>query len=84
MSLLPNDIIMQIIRTADGGRITHKEKYGPVLKGIVEDQGWLDFRPIDTPDHYLDDLAAFLCDRRHQYESDEEYMHMVRNPEEYC
>jgi hypothetical protein len=34
--------------------------------------------------HYIDDLAAFRCDRREHYDSDEEYMHMVRNPEEYC
>jgi len=83
MSLLPNDLIMRIIREADGGRCSHRNKYGPVLKDVLEDTGWQDFQRIDTLDHYLDDLAAHLCDRRHQYTSDEDYMDAIRNPEDY-
>jgi len=83
MSLLPNDVIMRIIREADGGRYFHQNKYGPVLKDILEDTGWYDLRDIYTHDHYLDDLAAHLCDRRHHYTSDEDYMDAIRNPEDY-
>jgi len=83
MSLLPNDLIMRIIREADGGRYFHQQKYGPVLQDVLTSPDVLDLQIIETHDHYLDDLAAYLCDRRHQYESDEDYMDMVRNPEDY-
>jgi hypothetical protein len=85
MSLLPNHLIMRIIREADGGRCSHKQKYGPVLQDVLTSPDVLDLQIIDGPnyDHYLDDLAAYLCDRRHQYTSDEDYMDMVRNPEDY-
>ena len=87
MSLLPNDIIMQIIRTADGGRNTHKKKLLPMLqRELQEDESWGCLKNVFSVGAQLefDDLAAFMCDRREHYDSDEEYMHMVRNPEEYC
>jgi hypothetical protein len=34
MENLPNDIIMRIIREADGGRYTHKKKFTPILTEI--------------------------------------------------
>ena len=86
MSLLPNDLIMKIIRTADGGRVAHKKKLLPMLqRELLEDESWgclKDIFSLGVMD--LDDRAAFMCDRREHYDSDEEYMHMVRNPEEYC
>ena len=83
MSQLPNDLILKIIREADGGRISHKRKYHQVLEDVLTSPDVLDLQIVETYDHYLDDLAAFLCDRRHQYESDEDYMDMVRNPDDY-
>ena len=44
MSLLPNDIIMQIIRTADGGRVSHKKKLLPMLQeSLLQDESILGF-----------------------------------------
>ena len=92
MSLLPNDLIMKIIRTADGGRVAHKKKLLPMLQtSLLKDESWgyilngfsVYLEEADSC-HYIDDLAAFRCDRREHYDTDEEYMHMVRNPEEYC
>lgn len=83
MSLLPNDLIMLIIRDADGGRTSHKRKLLPLLKDvIVEDDMWGLTRTTNI-ECDIDDLAAFNCDRRHHHESDEAYMDVIRNPEEY-
>jgi hypothetical protein len=91
MSLLPNDIIMQIIRTADGGRVSHKKKLLPMLQeSLLQDHSWMYMQngcrvnlKGDDKFYYVDDLSAFEMDRREHYDSDEEYMDMVRNREEY-
>ena len=92
MSLLPNDLIMKIIRTADGGRVAHKKKLLPMLQtSLLQDESWgyilngfsVYLEEADSC-HYIDDLAAFRCDRREHYDTDEEYMDMVRNPADYC
>tara|TARA_R110001583_G_scaffold14543_1_gene60514 strand:+ start:311 stop:592 length:282 start_codon:yes stop_codon:yes gene_type:complete len=86
MSLLPNDIILKIIREADGGRISHKRKMGLIFDEIFENEGnlWCNLNEVyGLGDPFMDDLAAFFCDRRENYESDEDYMDMVRNPDDY-
>ena len=90
MSLLPNDLIMKIIRTADGGRITHKKNMKPIFRVLCaessycEDSLWCRFCTNEiygeNGHFFMDDLSAMLCDRREYFESDEEYMDMVRNP----
>ena len=84
MSLLPNDLIMRIIRDADGGRTSHKRKLLPLLKDvIVEDDMWGLLACIDIETDYMDELAALGCHRRHHFHNDEAYMDVIRNPEEY-
>jgi len=37
---LPNELIMGIIRLADGGKTAHKSKLKPVLESIKQTGGW--------------------------------------------
>ena len=86
MSQLPNDLILKIIRKADGGRIAHTKKMGLIFDEIFENQEnlWGNLKEVyGLGDPFMDDLAAFQCDRREHYESDEDYLNMLRNPDDY-
>lgn len=40
---LPNDLIMGIIKLADGGKTTHEHKMVPVLQSIKQTGGWFNW-----------------------------------------
>ncbi len=88
MSLLPNDLIIRIIRKADGGRTSHERKLLPLLKDVIVEGslvgGMWGLTRTTNISMDIDDLTAFNCDRRHHHDSDEAYMDVIRNPEEYC
>ena len=46
MDKLPNDIIMRIIREADGGRYQHKIYLKKVLENLKDDNNWFSFHLI--------------------------------------
>tara|TARA_R110000787_G_scaffold140317_1_gene253862 strand:+ start:49 stop:408 length:360 start_codon:yes stop_codon:yes gene_type:complete len=69
MDKLPNDIIMRIIREADGGRPAHEKKFGLVMADLADlgenCMGWV-YDPKDgetiirdsTAEMFFDDLAS--------------------------
>jgi len=70
MSQLPNNLIMNIIRMADGGLSAHKKKFIPILNGNLK-------RDAHMRCYFI------RWDRKAVYRTTEEYMKMVRNHEEY-
>tara|TARA_R110000796_G_scaffold218659_1_gene334602 strand:- start:105 stop:386 length:282 start_codon:yes stop_codon:yes gene_type:complete len=61
--ILPNDIIMRIIREADGGRDTHKKKFAETLARLDEVQPLCDgfmkrlYGEEEVPDSEHNDLS---------------------------
>ena len=65
MSQLPNHLIMDIIKIADGGLNTHKSKYVGVLKFIKKEGGLIPTSNPSFPNfywgHYILDVSYMTC-----------------------
>ena len=65
---LPNDLIMHIIKLADGGKYTHKVKMKPVLESIKQTGGWYGWhRERDTLDGEWCPAIYGLVDSNNEY-----------------
>jgi hypothetical protein len=68
-SAMPNDVIMKIIRMADGGLNTHKSKMTSVLRVIKRARNFAD----DYIERYEDDFEIDLDDDPETYYSEWKY-----------
>ena len=58
---LPNDLIINIIKLADGGKTTHKQKMLPVIQSIKQTGGWNNWHKEEGDEAPMEWMLNPMC-----------------------